>query len=713
MAINRRKVLEAARKHLSRGQFDKAIAQYEKLVKSDRRDVRSLHKIGEIQLRKGERDQAVETYRKVVELYAEQGFFLKALAVCKQALKVDPSRLDLVVRLGDMYEQLQLIGDAMSTYSEVANSYMQSGETDRALGMLAKMADLDPDHIPVRIKYAEALSRAGRTQLAADEFEKGATLLKEQGRLDDYVKVAERLLYHRHNDVNVARELAEAYVARNDAKRALTKLQICFKADPRDTRTLELLAEAFRQLNQIDKSISVYREVARVHREAGRLPERAAALERILSINPGDDQASKSLASTMAAMPKDLAVSEPAASVVPESLSAPPAFPSQSPESEAATPFDTEDESDPEIDDDSIIPIVGSVAPQGASAVPMAFEPTAVDDRSRLPLPTSLSYGALAPMTFAQFEALPLNANAPDPSIAASLPAPSALESVLEQADYFLTAGRLREAQGMIADLQTALAAHPLVIDKARELHVAVALASNGEASPHGDMAMQSEFSEDTQVNVRAELLEGPHSSIVELDPFLDKPTNIPQDPTFAVAEKLANDFVAVAPAPEGEMVDVDAIFEQFKKGVAEQVEDEDSATHFDLGIAYKEMGLFEDSRREFKMAMSNPLKECSCWTMIGLSFVEEARFNEAVEAFHSGLSAPNRTDSDELGLHFELGRVYHKAGDNEMSREHFELVQERDAKFRNVKQRLEALDNTGEEVTGRLSTFEELFGKD
>lgn len=712
MAINRRKVLEAARKHLSRGQFDKAIAQYEKLVKSDRRDVRSLHKIGEIQLRKGERDHAVETYRKVVELYAEQGFFLKALAVCKQALKVDPNRLDLVVRLGDMYEQLQLIGDAMSTYGEVANSYMQSGETDRALGMLAKMADLDPDHIPVRIKYAEALSRAGRTQLAADEFEKGATLLKEQGRLDDYVKVAERLLYHRHNDVNIARELAEAYVARNDAKRALTKLQICFKADPRDTRTLELLAEAFKQLEQIDKAISVYREVARIHREAGRLPERAAALERILSINPGDDQASKSLASTMAAMPKDVVASEPAPSVVPESLSAELA-PSAAPVATGSTPFDSTDEDDAgaESDDDSIIPILGSVAPAAPSAVPMAFEPTAVEDRPRMPLPSSVSRGALAPMTFAQFEALPLNPTAPDPSVAASLPAPSALESALEQADYFITAGRLYEAQSMIGDLQTALAAHPLVVDKATELSLALAHANNGESYTQ---EAHAEFSEDTQVNVRAELSSTPQSNIVELDPFIDKPTNIPQDATFAVAEKLANGFVELGPAPDTEMVDVDAIFEQFKKGVAEQIADEDSATHFDLGIAYKEMGLFEDSRREFKMAMSNPAKECTCWTMIGLSFVEESRFEEAIEAFHSGLSAPNRTDSDELGLHFELGRVYHKAGDNGMSREHFELVRERDPKFRGVTQRIEALDNTpDEEVTGRLSSFEQLFRDD
>jgi len=212
LAINRNKVLDAARKYQSRGQYDKAIAQYKKLVDTDKRDVRSLLKIGDLHVRKGDRGSAIETYETVAGHYAQQGFFLKAIAVYKQILKLDPSRLDAQVRLGEMYEQLQLISDAMSVFEDVSNGFMRAGDTDQALAMLGKMVELDPEHIPVRIKYAEALSRAGRTQEAADEFEQGALLLKDQGRLDDYVKVAERLLYHRSNDVRVAKELAETYI---------------------------------------------------------------------------------------------------------------------------------------------------------------------------------------------------------------------------------------------------------------------------------------------------------------------------------------------------------------------------------------------------------------------------------------------------------------------------------------------------------------------
>src|SRR5690606_28792432 len=107
----------------------------------------------------------------------------------------------------------------------------------------------------------------------------------------------ERLLYHRPEDVSVARELADLYLQRDDPKRALAKLQLCFKADPKDIKTLELLAEAFRQLGQLPKTISVYKEVGRIHQEAARQDERARILKRILELDPGDAESRQALAS--------------------------------------------------------------------------------------------------------------------------------------------------------------------------------------------------------------------------------------------------------------------------------------------------------------------------------------------------------------------------------------------------------------------------------
>ncbi|MBW2548882.1 MAG: tetratricopeptide repeat protein, partial [Deltaproteobacteria bacterium] len=100
-----------------------------------------------------------------------------------------------------------------------------------------------------------------------------------------------------------------------------------------------------------------------------------------------------------------------------------------------------------------------------------------------------------------------------------------------------------------------------------------------------------------------------------------------------------------------------------FKAGVAEQVSDDDSDTHFDLGIAYKEMGLLPDARREFQVAMGDPRRRCLCWMMIGLIYREEGQPRDAIEAFQSGLESPEITLTESVGMHYELAMACEAGG--------------------------------------------------
>ena len=698
MGINRNKVLDAARKYQSRGQYDKAIAQYKKLVDADKRDVRSLLKIGDLHVRKGDRGAAIETYQKVADHYAQQGFFLKAIAVFKQILKLDPARLEAQVQLGEMYEQLQLVSDAMSVYEDVSNGFMRAGDTDEALRMLGKMVELDPEHIPVRIKYAEALSRAGRTQEAADEFEQGAHLLRDQGRVDDYVKVAERLLYHRSNDVRVAKDLAETYIARRDPKRALAKLQICFKADPRDVSTLSLLAEAFLMLQQTDKAISVYREVARIHREAHRPQERMGALNRILELNPNDKEALAALNRTAAASgqhfvppgaaqppPSTGSVSVSALQASPAELSS-PSMASASGLSGASGIMYVEEEVEDELGEASTVSGSVPALTEETIEVEETYEVDELYSVRPAPAPEPSPGGArvipmrtLDAISYDDFLSIPLVSNQ---VAAATAIAPSLMEQTLELADSYLVEGLFTQARAIVSELQLTLPDHPLVLDKAREIEE-LAAASSG-------------------VSAVAQPLHPPGSSMpaaVPSDPpelEMEYEELAPGDEGFDFAEKLAEELAEVteiAPMDEGaEMIDVETVFEQFKKGVAEQVSEDDSATHFDLGIAYKEMGLLPDARREFQVAMGDPRRRCLCWTMIGLIYMEEGQPRDAIEAFQSGLESPEQTAAESIGLHYELGLASEAAQLHDQARLHYEYVFKRDPKFREVGQRLQRL---------------------
>ena len=693
MAINRNKVLDAARKYQSRGQYDKAIAQYQKLVAADKRDVRSLLKIGDLHVRAGNRGTAIETYEIVATHYAAQGFFLKAIAVYKQILKLDPSRLDAQVRLGEMYEQLQLVSDAMSVFEDVSNAFMRAGDTEQALVMLGKIVEIDPEHIPVRIKYAEALSRAGRTQDAAQEFEQGALLLKEQGRLEDYLKVAERLLYHRSNDVQVARELAETYIERRDPKRALAKLQICFKADPRDVSTLSLLAEAFLMLSQTDKAISVYREIARIHREAHRPQERMSALHHILQLNPNDKEAHAALQKTASAsgqhfipsgavrQPSSPSVSLSAAQLSGRSIS----LNAVSSVSDATGLSDASSLTgtsgilyvDEDIEEGSTV--TGSLPalseePTGLGgsypSVPSA--PRTPSDGRVIPMRNA------APMSYSEFLALPLVSTQVAPATGAL--APSLMEQTLELADSYLVDGLFSQARAIVSELQLTLPDHPLVLDKAREIDT-LAAASSGVSAV-------------AQPIVQPSAPARPISDAPEME--LEYEELEPGDEGFDFAEKLAEELAEVAeiaPLDDGsEMIDVETVFEQFKAGVAEQVAEDDSDTHFDLGIAYKEMGLHADARREFQVAMSDPRRRCLCWTMIGLIYMEEGQPRDAIEAFQSGLESPEMTEAESVGLHYELGMACEASGLTDQARLHYQYSFQREPRYREVSQRLQRL---------------------
>jgi tetratricopeptide (TPR) repeat protein len=683
LGINRNKVLDAARKYQSRGQYDKAIAQYKKLVDADKRDVRSLLKIGDLYVRKGDRGSAIETYQRVADHYAQQGFFLKAIAVFKQILKLDPSRLDAQVQLGEMYEQLQLVSDAMSVYEDVSNGFMRAGDTDEALRMLGKMVDLDPEHIPVRIKYAEALSRAGRTQDAANEFEQGAQLLRDQGRLDDYIKVAERLLYHRSNDVRVAKDLAQTYIARRDPKRALAKLQICFKSDPRDVATLSLLAEAFLMLSQTDKAISVYREIARIHREAHRPQERMTALHRILELNPNDKEARAALDRTAAASGQHFVPPSP-----PSQVSS-PSVASASGLSGASGIMYLEEDVEEDIEAEAST-VSGSLPAISETTIEVE-DSDDVEELYASEPPAPMPYpggggGRVIPMrgldaiSYDEFLSIPLVST--QVAAASAAIAPSLMEQTLELADSYLVGGLFSQARAIVSELLLTLPDHPLVLDKAREIEE-LAAASSGVSAvaqplyPAASSMPAAAASEPPELEMEYEEL-------------------VPGDEGFDFAEKLAEELAEVAeitPMDEGaEMIDVETVFEQFKQGVAEQVSEDDSDTHFDLGIAYKEMGLLPDARREFQVAMSDPRRRCLCWTMIGLIYMEEGQPRDAIEAFQSGLESPAQTTTETVGLHYELGLACEAAGLSDQARLHYDYVFRREPQFREVGQRLQRL---------------------
>ena len=120
MAVDKNKIIAEATKLVQKGAIDKAIATYQKILAEDAKDVRVLLKVGELYQKKGDERLAADAFTRVAETYAEQGFFLKAVAVYKQILKLDPRLVDVILKLAELYRQLGLMSDAMQHYESVA-----------------------------------------------------------------------------------------------------------------------------------------------------------------------------------------------------------------------------------------------------------------------------------------------------------------------------------------------------------------------------------------------------------------------------------------------------------------------------------------------------------------------------------------------------------------------------------------------------------------
>ncbi|HET9554193.1 MAG TPA: tetratricopeptide repeat protein, partial [Anaeromyxobacteraceae bacterium] len=303
MAVDKNKIIAEATKLVQKGAYDKAIKQYERILEADPKDVRVLLKVGELHQKKGDDRQAADAFKKVAETYADQGFFLKSVAVYKQIVKLDPDDVRVNERLAALYQQLGLMSDAMGQYQVMAAGYEKAGDGARLLDVLKRMVELDPENIASSIKLGELHQRANQGAQALEHYRRAAAYLKKHNRADEYLKVAERVAGLAPDDHALTRELANIYLAKGDTKRALSKLQLCFKADPKDVETLNLLAQAFRELGQAQKTVSVYKELARVHEERGRAADARSTWRKVLDLAPDDPDALAAAGASPAAAP--------------------------------------------------------------------------------------------------------------------------------------------------------------------------------------------------------------------------------------------------------------------------------------------------------------------------------------------------------------------------------------------------------------------------
>jgi pilus assembly protein FimV len=307
-------------------------------------------------------------------------------------------------------------------------------------------------------------------------------------------------------------------------------------------------------------------------------------------------------------------------------------------------------------------------------------------------------------------EAAPATAPAPDQEAGPAPEPPGPGEEELAEVDFCLDQGMVVDASEKLRALEARYPEDPRVSGRRQRLE---------EWSPvsEGRPALEEILTDDFESVLDAELGRAltdemargsavPPPSEAETPP----PAGVAVDESALFSDEqeffnFAGDLqaelrqeagAAAGPPPAPQAADLDVpleeIFREFKKGVEQQLSPEDYETHYNLGIAYKEMALVDEAIGEFQRAAKSPQHAVECCSMLGLCFLEKGLPQLAIKWYRKGLESPGLREEDRLGLLYDLADVYLGVGERDDAYRTFLEIYGSDANFRDIGDRLRAL---------------------
>lgn len=135
-------------------------------------------------------------------------------------------------------------------------------------------------------------------------------------------------------------------------------------------------------------------------------------------------------------------------------------------------------------------------------------------------------------------------------------------------------------------------------------------------------------------------------------------------------------------------------LLDELKDGLNQNLSEEDVSSHYDLGLSFKEMGLFDMAIEEFQKSVKNKDFEMKSLEMLGQCFLEKGENDLAEESLMKALSIKGKAQIEYLGIKYTLAKLYEKKN---MLKEALKLYNEIytvDSKFEDVVKRINLLKN-------------------
>ncbi|HTJ23161.1 MAG TPA: tetratricopeptide repeat protein [Gemmatimonadaceae bacterium] len=733
-------------------QFDKAIAVYVKLLESfDQHsaelDVALFNRVGDLMLRQGNVADAVDYYERAVDQYADTGFFNNAIALCNKILRYSPGRASVYYKLGRISAKKGFTNEARTNFLEYADRMQKAGNVDEAFRALTEFADLCPDQEEIRLMLAEQLTKAGRGDEAIEQYQVLYERCDRQGRRDDARHVLERMraidssveprkVKHEEQDTDsglVFLDLDDdgSPSAAPPAPRATTSHRPAapprqFAPPPRIVPAPEPLPEP--ELEPLDDALQEALEgITRIGDDAE--PLEIISSDSLLGLEPtGLVDESTMLGALDGAGTSDIeSVDAYDVSDSPEQSDAHPSFDDDVPldglplvtvESESALAADLEDDL---LDDEPIVVPTPSVARRATVEAAHSVEllrarvdESPSDWRLHRDLAEAMLEAGERSEGIRELESAMSGAErSGDLDLAASIAEeiarlePDVVKHHQKRVEYaFRTNDRARliEAYIALADVlfrsdqsDKARTIYQRVLDLAPDEPRARAgldalTRGSGEVEAFPSITPTVDhppiLNEPREKPAAAQTSRGtsrgsaPTNGFVDLGEWL-RETEAPRDTRMVVPEA----------EPSGdEEADFADMLRKFKQGIAENVAVEDYQSHYDLAIAFKEMGLVDEAIAEFQKALGSPANRLPTYEALGQCFLEKNQFKLAASILNRGLHE-NASEDQLVGILYWLGRAAELQNNPAEALGYYQRVFVLDIQFRDIADRMSAVE--------------------
>lgn len=185
--------LDKSREYIEEGSFEKAQIILRRVLSSDPKDARALELHGDLVLKLGRNDEAIQRYESASDSYTNSNKYAEAILCLEKIIKLDKSNEEIFARLADLYRFYGLPDRAIKTILDLCTWAMNNKDDAVFISGLRKIVELQPRNLTLRLSFVKVLYSISRLQDAEDELKKLKSLAEEAGD-DEILQEVNKLL---------------------------------------------------------------------------------------------------------------------------------------------------------------------------------------------------------------------------------------------------------------------------------------------------------------------------------------------------------------------------------------------------------------------------------------------------------------------------------------------------------------------------------------